>query len=204
MNKCRKFFYRNRVLGFIKRFLVYKPLQKIYGFNSWHLGPLSEKRYAVDIIDKVEEITSEDKSPIVEIGCGRGDIIGNIRHPRKIGIDLSPEVIKAARLFHHDTEFIAGGFDKTDFGDISCLIMVNFIHAICPNEMHSYMKNVFTRNNVKFVCFDVLTNIEYTEYKYMHSGSEMLGDDYELFHTDYKYPAAHWAFRHIEYWRKKE
>lgn len=183
---------------------MYKPLQKIYGFNSWHLAPLSEKRYAVDIIGKVEDMTCDNASPVVEIGCGRGDIIGNIRHSRKIGIDLSPEVIKAASLLHHDTEFIAGGFDKADFGDISCLIMVNFIHAISPNEMRDYMKNVLARNNVKFVCFDIVTNIEYTEYTYMHSGSEMLGDDYELFCTDYKYPAAHCAYRHIEYWKKKE
>lgn len=204
MNPVRELYYKSKVLGLFKKIFIYWPLQKIYGFNSWHMIPICQKHYAIEIISKTEEIMRENNFPVVEIGCGRGDIIGNIRYNQKFGIDLSPEVLKVARLFHHDTEFIAGGFDKIEFGEISCLIMVNFIHGISPSEMRENMKSIFAKNNVKFVCFDVITDKERSEYKYTHSGREMLGEDYESFYVGRKYRAANFASRHIEFWRKKE
>ena len=89
-------------------------------------------------------------------------------------------------------------------GDIRCLIMVNFIHGISPEDMHRYMKNLLSRNNVELVCFDSFSNIEYTEFLYTHTGENLLGDDYEPFHIGYKNLADHASFKHIEYWKKKK
>ncbi len=42
---------------------------------------------------------------VLEIGCGSGDLLGRLRARRKVGVDLSPRQIEAARARFPDAEF---------------------------------------------------------------------------------------------------
>lgn len=205
MNKLRRFYYSSRVLGLIRR-IFYKILQKYYKFDPWHINSLRSKPYAIDIIEKIEEFLSQnpDKdSPVVEIGCGRGDIIGNIKYHNKIGIDASENVIRAAKFLDHNTKYICGKFDAINFGKINCLIMVNFIHGINNDDLKNIMRDVLSKNDIKLICFDAFTNNQNTEYIYSHNGAELLGSEYTHYFSSIDYRAAHGAMRHIEYYIKK-
>lgn len=211
MNGLRRFYYSSRVLGVLRR-IFYRLLQKIYKFDPWHISALRSKPYAVDIIEKIEEFLSENNdanyknAPIVEIGCGRGDIIGNIKYNNKIGIDADANVIKAAKFLNnfagYKTNYINGKFDAINFGKIKCLIMVNFIHGSSPEKLKNIMSDVLNKNDIQLICFDAFTNNENTEYKYSHDGAELLGSEYRHFYSSKDYSAAHGALRHIEYFIK--
>ena len=97
--------------------------------------------------------------------------------------------------------FQEGSFADVNFGRISCLLMVNFIHAISGADLRKEMRRILSCNEVQMVVFDVLTNIEGTEYEYSHDGAYLLGEGYEKCHESPVYNAAHGAKRHIEYWR---
>lgn len=42
---------------------------------------------------------------VLEVGCGSGDLLGRLRARRKVGVDLSPRQIEAARARFPDAEF---------------------------------------------------------------------------------------------------
>jgi ubiquinone/menaquinone biosynthesis C-methylase UbiE len=49
---------------------------------------------------------------ILEVGCGLGDLLAALRPSRGVGVDFSPEMVKRARMFHRELEFIeADGHD---------------------------------------------------------------------------------------------
>lgn len=48
-----------------------------------------------------------EKSVVLEVGCGTGDLISNIKTSHAIGIDISSEMIKIAKKKHPDIEFFA-------------------------------------------------------------------------------------------------
>ncbi len=43
---------------------------------------------------------------VLEIGCGRGDLLASLRPARGLGIDFSPAIIDLARQAHPDLEFV--------------------------------------------------------------------------------------------------
>jgi SAM-dependent methyltransferase len=48
---------------------------------------------------------SHEELSVIEIGCATGELIGNIRCKRKVGIDFSPAMIEAGKATHPDVEF---------------------------------------------------------------------------------------------------
>jgi len=48
---------------------------------------------------------SHEEISVVEIGCGTGELISNIRSKRKVGIDFSPSMIEEGRKQHPAVEF---------------------------------------------------------------------------------------------------
>ena len=71
---------------------------------------------------------------VLEVGCGRGDMLAALKPSYGVGIDFCPEMIEAARESHPDLNFVqadAHGFDIHDsdrretFDYIVCLDLVN-------------------------------------------------------------------------------
>ena len=49
---------------------------------------------------------------ILEIGCGKGDLLASLRPSHGVGVDFSPEMVRRARIAHPEIEFIeADGHD---------------------------------------------------------------------------------------------
>lgn len=203
----RKWWISDHIVGECKQ-RIYTMLQKIYLFDVWHLGPINYKPYAWDIVFTAEKYIDEHGIQyVVEIGCGLGDVISNIkpvlnRKCKKIGIDRESSVIKAAKLLHPSITFLHGSFSRCRNKARVCLIMVNFIHMIPEEELKKEMKRLLSRNNVDLVILDTFSRNKNTEYFYSHSGEELFDGKYTCIRKSKAFPAAHSAKRYIEYWEK--
>jgi len=60
--------------------------------------------YWKDIITYTNYFLTEDVS-ILDVGCGIGDTLAGLKGKRKLGIDISPEMIKHAKLYYPDIDF---------------------------------------------------------------------------------------------------
>ena len=57
-------------------------LQKIIGFDKWHLNTLNERFYAVPTIKRINGMICSGEvfnGASIEVGCGLGDIISAVR-----------------------------------------------------------------------------------------------------------------------------
>lgn len=165
----------NEDIGIIKQH-YYTWLQKKFHFDSWHIVPINQRQYAIDIIYYLNKQIITKNGYIVEVGCGLGDIIGNINYPtrKKIGLDKDLRVIsgaKAANPFR--AIYKVGSFDNINQKKISLLITVNFIHNIEPTELkHIYMK-ICKENCIERIVLDVVKS---KNYLYNHNGEYLLKD----------------------------
>jgi len=51
---------------------------------------------------------------VIEIGCGTGDIIAEIKANKKVGVDISHEMINIARQKHPDVQFEVGNVENLE------------------------------------------------------------------------------------------
>lgn len=54
---------------------------------------------------------------VIEIGCGRGDLLASLKPSYGVGVDFSGETIKLAKSFHSDLHFIQADADELDLRD---------------------------------------------------------------------------------------
>lgn len=176
----QKWWISSKTVGIIKR-KIYAILQKKYAFGDWHLEPINFRPYAQEVVFVLDEYVS--KKPIkcvVEVGCGLGDVIGNIKtipeKPcEKIGIDRSENVLKGAKFLNPSTTFLKGSFEKCINKDHVCLIMMNFIHTIPEEKLKAEVQYLLLKNNVSLVIMDTFKRNKNTEYVYSHKGEYLLG-----------------------------
>lgn len=203
----RKWWMSDYLVGNCKQ-KFHAILQKIYAFDEWHLGSINFKPYAREVVLTIEKYMGKKKIRfIIEIGCGLGDVIGNIktasnRKCKKIGIDRDDNVIKAAKLLHPSITFLQGSFDRCRNKDGVCLIMINFIHRIPKEELKEEMKSLLLANKVDLVVIDTFSRNENTEYLYSHCGEELFDGKYRRIRKSKAFSAAHGAKRYIEYWER--
>lgn len=79
-DKIHNFWISNAVVGRIKK-VFYRLLRRRYGFREWHVSPINERAYAIFVVKTVNALIRDGKireGSIVEVGCGLGEIIGNI------------------------------------------------------------------------------------------------------------------------------
>src|SRR6476661_7699197 len=81
--------------GYITR-MWRRGLRLIYRFDKWHVSSIDQRKYAQDIIFYCNK--KDDKHSFVEIGCGLGDILRNVKYKTKKGLDADANVLKAASL----------------------------------------------------------------------------------------------------------
>jgi hypothetical protein len=108
-------------------------LSKLYSFPStWH-PPTSLRPYRIPIARAVNALSPE---VVCEVGCGIGSILSRISAPQRIGYDIDPGVVRAARLIRsRRIDFRCGSLDDVTLRQIDVLILVNWIHEIEPDEL---------------------------------------------------------------------
>jgi len=123
-------------------------LRLFFWFNRWHLSSSSERKYVQDLNLFINALSRRNR--FVEIGCGLGDIIRNVRFSQKFGFDSDKRVIRACRflgffknlggrLFLHKGKFPHLIIPEK----IDVIVMVNWIHHIDPESLKSEIKKYF-------------------------------------------------------------
>ncbi|HEX4240756.1 MAG TPA: class I SAM-dependent methyltransferase [Steroidobacteraceae bacterium] len=145
-------------------------LQLWFGFDRWHSqAPFSCRGYKRLVVDLVNGL---NPSLAVEIGCGLGEILGRVEANERIGIDADARVIRAARFLrrgrgtwlHGD----AADLDRLVPGGrtIDCLIMVNWIHNLSPDQLAGIILPVLGRT--RYLIVDAIDGAGPVSYRYKH------------------------------------
>jgi SAM-dependent methyltransferase len=155
-------------------------LKSIFQFDEWHLMSAAERKYVAEIIAFLNSLPKSKRDSVVEIGCGLGDIIRNLRFKKKFGYDGEEKVIKAASLVS------ALSFDKTRFfpfvfpfsvlkGKWNVIVLVNWIHHIEPSVLKENIQTYFSENLLSGGCV-VVDTVQASNYKYNHDISFLSAD----------------------------
>lgn len=160
-NKMAEAWYSSYKIGKIKK-QFYELLQRRYQFDKWHITPINFRPYAIGI---VRYLNKKPKKKVVEVGCGLGEIIGNISGCEREAYDIDVNVIRAAKKLYRKTNFKVGTFDSIKNQRIDYLITVNFIHGIPPAELKDNYEWLLKSNDISHLIFDI---VDSPEYKYKH------------------------------------
>lgn len=111
-NKIKEVGLKNTIIGTFKRFR-YKLLQKKYNFDSWHISPYELREYAQAVAEYVSNKDCKD-GLVIDLGCGLGEVIANIKQDKRIGYDVNKTLIELAPSLHkkENITFRNGTFDE--------------------------------------------------------------------------------------------
>lgn len=100
---------------------------------------------------------AHEKTSVLEIGCGTGELISQIKGERKVGIDFSPKMIEEARKGSSDVTFHVMAVEKLNLNDKFDLIIlsnligfvddVQFVFEQLHQVCHSRTKIIVTYYN---------------------------------------------------------
>ena len=147
-------------------------LQRVYGFDRWHVGHAGET-YGVDIVRYLNARPEADRHAVVEIGCGLGDIIRRLRFQRRLGLDRDPGAVAAARMLARFQRGAGLRFDVFEFpggplpADYNAIIMVNWIHEIEPARLRQAVHACFADHLRAGGCL-ILDTVRDSAYTYNH------------------------------------
>jgi SAM-dependent methyltransferase len=145
-------------------------LRTVFEFDSWHVSaPFSCRPYKGQV---VELANSLQPKTVVEVGCGLGDILRRISARERFGFDTDSGVIRAARFLHRSSAHWIQG-DAACVGNavpidrsIDCLIMVNWIHNLSPQELAAVLLPLLGRTH--FLILDAIDINGPETYKHKH------------------------------------
>ena len=149
-----------------------QALQRIYGFDRWHVGHAGET-YAIDIVRYLNARSSADQASVVEIGCGLGDILRHVHAPTRLGLDRDPGVLAAARLLARFQAGPAPRYELFDFprtplsGAYDTIVMVNWIHQIDGDSLRLAV-HAYTAQHLRPGGRIILDTVEDPAYMYNH------------------------------------
>ena len=195
-----KWLFSHELISYKK--IVRHYLGKVFKLRPWHEDPLNAKPYAIWTLKQIEK--KDLNFCCVEIGCGLGDVIGNlVVRGEKYGFDITEENVRVAKLIHPKTKFYKGSFEDVAVGHIDMLILLNFMHGIKEEELKHEISILKQRNDVHTVCFDTFLRPS-NDYPNVHQGKSILGEEYSLVKRSRGFAAAGNNRRYIEFWRKCE
>jgi SAM-dependent methyltransferase len=152
-----------------------------FRFDSWHTSPLDNRKYAIDIISKLNRRVSRES--LIEIGCGLGDILRKTHYDRKYFYDISPEVLGAAAFLQKFSKITSINSFKT-FNLLTdtvekdlkfdALVLVNWIHGF-ESKTLKYRLNKIVNNNLNekgLIVFDIIENNPI--YKFNHAVVDLI------------------------------
>jgi 2-polyprenyl-3-methyl-5-hydroxy-6-metoxy-1,4-benzoquinol methylase len=150
-----------------------KIIQLVYGFDKWHMSPLSERPYAKDAI--IYSNNRKERNNFVEIGCGLGDIIRNVDYENRTGFDNDRKVLKAAAVMPSKTRqgkkvnFRIFDFPQSTLdGKYDVITMVNWIHHIEPVVLKKNIEQYF-RDNLVAGGEILIDTVQDKAYRYNHN-----------------------------------
>ena len=155
-------------------------LRRLFHFDQWHVFTLAERKYAQDIIRFCNN--KHTRQSFVEIGCGLGDIIRNVRYQNKFGYDIDQQALKAASFL--DKFSIKGrtAFSLFDFpsaflpGKHDVIVMVNWIHHIPPMILKSKIREYISQSLIEKGII-IIDTVQDKGYKFNHDIKFLAGDD---------------------------
>ena len=181
-------------------------LQKILGFDEWHLKSIEERKYAISIINRVNELILKDqfdsRGCVIELGCGLGDLISGIKFRNKIGYDIDSKAIWGARLIHpFNSCFKVGSFFNIVGKHVNCLIAVNFLHCIESVDVKNMFNHIAQNNSIDRIIVD---SVETPPYKYSHDWRKLLEPfGYNVEYISKGYVGWEYSRRRVMYFKKK-
>lgn len=181
-----EFWYKNTLIGKIKK-IYFKMLYKKYKFDEWHCTPVNFRLYAQELIAYINsQVEKNPEAVIVEVGCGLGEIVGNIREGVRFGYDISKEVLQAAKALNKRVKYRRGTFPDVRIKNIDYLITVNFIHGIDEDALRRDYKELIKRCQPKYIVVD---EVRSKKYLYNHSFKNILPKNYTVVKKLGKFPA---------------
>lgn len=159
--------------------VIYKILLKsVFHFEPWHVSSFLDRPYAHSVVDFLN--SRQERTSVVEVGCGLGDILRHLDYKDRLGLDRSQEVLRAARVLamtsprrRRHTTFQTFDFLVDDLsGQFDAIVLVNWIHEIEPTSLKEAVDKLFTKNLRAngVILFDVLDS---PGYRYSHSVEEI-------------------------------
>lgn len=152
-------------------------LFKIYKFDKWHVSPLMDRRYAQDLIVYLN--SRKERYKFLEVGCGLGDILRNVKYKYRLGLDIEQEVLSAARLISIFQLKRGIGFRKFIFpidsinGKFDVILLVNWIHNIEPYIIKEKVSEYF-HQNLSVHGLIIIDSVNHNGYKYYHKVQEII------------------------------
>lgn len=162
----------------------YRILQKFFRFHRWHIVPVEQRPYGMEVIKWSNKILTKDldikNGKVIEAGCGLGDILAEINMPKKnkTGYDIDGKVIKAARIAHPGIPFQVGSF-APDLREeyISIFIAVNFLYSLDSKTVEREFKQLIANNDIKYIITETMKPAV-PNYPYSHDMDKILGEKY--------------------------
>ncbi|MBR51939.1 MAG: hypothetical protein CMD58_05435 [Gammaproteobacteria bacterium] len=159
-------------------------LMIFFKFEWWHTSPIDNRKYAMDIVSKLNARSS--RGSLIEIGCGLGDILANAKFKKKFFYDLSPNVLRAARFLQNFSKkksinsfktfnFLTDSLD-TDL-NFDAVVLVNWIHGFESEGLKKSINSIVKNNlNTKgLIVFDIIENNK--DYKFNHAVSDLIDEE---------------------------
>jgi SAM-dependent methyltransferase len=152
-------------------------LRQVFRFDAWHANaPYACRPYKKSVIDLANSV---HPTTVVEVGCGLGDIVSRIQAENRYGLDLDARVIRAARFLHPcGIVWIACAAAELDarivpVALIDCLIMVNWIHNLSPEELATILVPLLSR--IRYLIVDAVDDNAPASYRTKHDFAFLTG-----------------------------
>jgi hypothetical protein len=158
-------------------------LMLFFRFDQWHTSPIENRQYACDVIKELRK--EANRNTAMELGCGLGDIIGNLDYKEKYFLDISENALNAAKFLQlfsfKDTYNIYKVFDflvdllEEDIS-LDAIILVNWIHGYDSQILRLRICKLI-ENNLNahgILVFDIIDNN--SNYKYNHKVQDLIDE----------------------------
>ena len=146
-------------------------LQRYFHFDKWHIVSLRQRKYARDVISYCNQ--KSIRNSFLEIGCGLGDIVRNVKYAHKYAYDIDERVLKAAAFmnkinFGSKISFSIFHFPGSPLPNkYDVIVMVNWIHHIEPSILKSKIEEYFNQSlNEKGII--IIDTVQHPEYQFNH------------------------------------
>lgn len=181
----------------------YGLIQKIFRFREWHVTPYQKRPYAVALVKKLNLLIARNQiseGQCIEVGCGLGDIIANVKWPNRVGLDLEKRAVWAAHVLHPCTCVKYGSFDCIFGKKISVIIAVNFLHGFSQEQVHRWFYELTKHNDVSMIVVD---KVESPPYAHSHDYKSIFRElGYLEYYSSRGFDAWENTRRHILFFKK--
>jgi SAM-dependent methyltransferase len=147
-----------------------RGLRLMFRFDAWHASaPYSCRPYKKTVVGLVNALAPRTA---VEVGCGLGEILSRVTATERFGFDQDGAAIRAARFLHGRrihwkiADLAAVPLSLPEGRRIDCLIMVNWIHNLSPEQLGASLLPLLSRTG--WLILDAIDRDGPASYRYKH------------------------------------